>query len=121
MALSLDLRERILKAVEDGESRRGIARRFSVSKTTVQNLVNAYRATQSLEPGKPTGRKPRISPEHKQAIAQLVLDKPDILRRDIRRGLNLNCSEQRISAILLQLGFTRKKSRSGPRSRSEVT
>ena len=43
-ALSLDLRERVVSFVEDGQSRRAAAARFRVSVSFVVNLVKAVSA-----------------------------------------------------------------------------
>ena len=49
---SLDLRERIVRAVEAGSSRRGAAEQFSVSESCAIKLVQCWRRTGSVEPGR---------------------------------------------------------------------
>ncbi len=49
--LSLDIRKRIVAAVEDGSSRRAAAARFAVSESTAIKLVQQWEQTGSLEPG----------------------------------------------------------------------
>ena len=50
-ALSADLRERIIRAVEvEGMSRRATADRFGVAPSTAVGLVGLWRATGSHEP-----------------------------------------------------------------------
>ena len=55
---SLDLRERVVGFVEDGQSRRAAAARFRVSVSFVVNLMKAVRARGSFAP-KPSAGTPR--------------------------------------------------------------
>jgi putative transposase len=58
--LSIDLRERVILAVErDGLSRNEAARRFGVAISTAVNWVRKHRDTGSTAPGKMGGHKPR--------------------------------------------------------------
>ena len=52
---SLDLRERVVAAVEAGESRRSAARRFGVSESTAVKWLQRVRATGSVKPSKMGG------------------------------------------------------------------
>jgi putative transposase len=55
-AYSLDLREKIVFAYEEGKtSIRKVAERFQVSKGVVQNLINLKRRTGEIRPKKATG------------------------------------------------------------------
>lgn len=57
---SLDLRERVILAVErDGLSRNEAARRFGVAISTAVNWLRRHRDTGSVAPGKMGGHKPR--------------------------------------------------------------
>ena len=49
---SLDLRERVVLAVEAGESRRSAARRFGVSESTAVKWLQRVRSTGSVKPAK---------------------------------------------------------------------
>jgi putative transposase len=63
---SLDLRERVVAAVEhEGLSRREAAERFDVAPSTVIGWVRRYRQTGSIAPGQMGGHKPKaIRNEH---------------------------------------------------------
>jgi transposase len=57
--LSLDLRKRIVRAVEGGLSRRAAAARFAVSESCAIKLVQRWKRTGSVAPatlGAPRGR-----------------------------------------------------------------
>ena len=56
--LSLDIRKRIVAAVEDGASRRAAADRFAVSESTAIKLVPQWEQTGSREPGQMGGYRP---------------------------------------------------------------
>lgn len=57
---SIDLRERVILAVErDGLSRNEAARRFGVAISTAINWLRRHRETGSAAPGKMGGHKPR--------------------------------------------------------------
>jgi transposase len=58
---SLDLRERVVAAVEEeGLSRHQAAARFAVAVSTVVHWVRRYRTTGSVAPGKVGGHKKRV-------------------------------------------------------------
>ena len=64
---SMDLRERVVAAVEqDGMSRRAAARRFGVGPSRVVEWIKQFRDTGHIRPGQMGGHKPKaISGEHR--------------------------------------------------------
>ena len=59
-AYSMDLRERVVEAVErDGLSRNQAAARFEVAISTAIDWVNRYRETGSVAPGQIGGHRPK--------------------------------------------------------------
>jgi transposase len=67
---SMDLRERIIDAVEQGDSSiRKIAARFAVSKNTVERLIARKRTRGHVEPDKPGGLVSSVEPYHSQLRA----------------------------------------------------
>src|SRR5690349_20830557 len=71
-AYSIDLRERVVRAVERGMSKSRAARTFAVSLATVKNYVRQFHATGSLAP-RPIPGRPRGIPRDQDAalVAQL--------------------------------------------------
>ena len=69
---SLDLRERVVEAVEqDGMSRNQAAQRFGVAISTAINWVKLFRKSGSLAPGQMGGHKPRrIAGDHRAWLIQ---------------------------------------------------
>ncbi len=54
-ALSIDLRERVLREVQTGDTVRSIASRFEVSASFVSKLHKRHRETGSIEPDRQGG------------------------------------------------------------------
>src|SRR5712692_7619262 len=80
---SLDLRERVVAAVEKGGmSRRRAAAQFGVGISTVINWVRRLRETGSVAPGKMGGHKPKaIAGEHRAWLLQRAKDRDFTLAR----------------------------------------
>ena len=71
-AYSLDLRARIVAAVEAGESQPAVAQRCGVAVATMGNYLRLQRATGGLAPRPRPGGQPEIGPErYPQLQAQL--------------------------------------------------
>jgi transposase len=71
-AYSVDLRERIMAAVDAGQARQEVARRFAVSLATISNYRRLRRETGGLAPRPRVGDRPEIGPErYPQLVAQL--------------------------------------------------
>jgi putative transposase len=79
---SVDLRERVLAAVErEGMSRRAAAARFGVSYSAAIAWVKRHRETGSLKPGQMGGHKPRtISGAHRDWLVARCREKDFTLR-----------------------------------------
>ena len=67
-AYSTDLKERLVRAVADGQPMREAARRFGVAVTTVKRAVVQQRETGSLERKPIPGYPRRIGPELEAAL-----------------------------------------------------
>ena len=87
-ALSVDLRQRVLAAIEGGASRRRAAQRFGVSASSAIRWHSLSRAAGHAKP-KPQGgdrRSGRIE-AHAEAILDALARKPDITLADLRAEL----------------------------------
>ena len=58
--LSNDLRERVVRAIADGESCRSVASRFGVAVSSAVKWSQRYRRTGSVAPGKIGGHRKRV-------------------------------------------------------------
>jgi transposase len=110
-ALSHDLRERIIAAVDrhDG-SRRQIADRFCVDVSTITRLLQLRRQTDSLQP-RPRGGDQRSALDQAalRRLRHLVKEHPDATLRQLREHLGVGGSLMIIWRALNKLGITRKK------------
>ena len=112
--ISLDLRRRIVRAVERGSSIREAARRFAVSPSMAIKLMQRLRATGSPAPARYGGhRRPRLEP-HDAEIAALVEAAPDNtlaeLQAEIERRCGFRAGLSTIHNTLRRLGLRHKKS-----------
>ena len=121
--LSVDLRERIVAAVDEGMSRRGAAKRFEVSESCAIKLVQLWKRTGSVAPAR-RGKKPFALAGHETLVRELVAAQPDITLEELQARLSTAGIAVAISSIwrfLDSLGLTLKKRRSTPPSRSGRT
>ena len=122
--LSLDIRKRIVAAVEGGASRRAAAARFAVSESAVIKLIERWERTGSLEPARMGGYRPFALAEHDTLVRELIAAHPDqtldeLLDRLVGRGVIVGRTS--VHRYLSAIGLTRKKRRSMPPSRTGQT
>ena len=113
--ISLDLRERILAAYDaDAGTREAVARRFRVSLGMVKKLLQQRRRLGDLRPQHHrSGSKPRIVASHEHQLRTLLDKTPDLTLKELRTATGLDCSLPAIHYVLVRLGLTYKKRRSG--------
>ena len=118
--ISLDLRERLVTAYDNGEgSQEELAVRFVVSQSMISNLLKRRDASGSLAPTKPPGRPPKI--QQAEILATLVETSPDATLAELAEAFGqetgVSVSLMAVQRSLKRLGLTRKKkslrSRSG--------
>lgn len=112
--LSKDIRERIVRAYEAGDtSIRKVAQRFSVSKNTVQKLVTQKRETGDISPQKARGGRPSQLAGCEKGIRAMVEEHNDYTLSEYcelweeRSGVRV--SESTMCRFLGKLKLTRKK------------
>ncbi len=112
--LSQDLRERIVRSVDEGSSIRQAAARFAVSPSTAIKLLQRVRATGSTAPGRIGGYRRPLLAGHEDLVRDLTQTRPGITLAGIKAAL----AERGIEAgdlstvwhTLRRLGLTHKKS-----------
>ena len=127
MALSDDLRERVVGAVvEGGMSRNAAAKRFGVSIASAVRWVARFKAKGEISPA-PTGgdrRSGRIE-AHRDYLLGLIRRRPDMTLLEIQERLIANCGERFSSSGLWRFfdrhDITLKKSPRMPRSSNART
>lgn len=114
-AYSLDLRQRVVHAYEQGEgSVSEIATRFGVSTAFVKKMLKRWRATGDLSPLAHGGGKPKsLSARHHQLLKRRVREQSDISLAELQSFLDEKESVQvhvsTISRALAGLGLPLKK------------
>ncbi len=114
-AYSLDLRERILMAVDAGTPKSEVARTFRVHYTTVQRYVAQRRDTGSLAPKPHRHRAPLIKPEQYETLRGQLEAAPDAILAEHcetwERTQGVHLAPSTMHRTLARLGWTRKKRR----------
>ena len=114
-AYSTDLKERLVRAVADGQPMRAAARRFGVAVTTVKRAVVQQRETGSLERKPIPGGPRRIGPEQDAVLRARLEAAPDatVLEHCAwwaeQQGQQV--SEATMWRAIRRLGWTHKKNR----------
>ena len=108
---SLDLRERIVAAVDRHEgSLRWIARVFCVSTSFIVRRLQRRRATGTLAP-KPQagGPLPALSPDVHRRLADLIREQPDATLAELKQKGGFTCSLKTLGMALRHRRLTRQK------------
>ena len=118
---TMDLRERVVAAVEHGMSRRQAARLFSVSPTAVINWMKRVRETGNVSPRQIGGYKPRtIAGEHHAWLVERCRTGAFTLRGLVielaARGLKVD--RHSVWDFVRSEGLSFKKNRARQRTRS---
>jgi len=112
MLTPLSTRKKIIKAVQCGESKTSIARRFELSVRGIYKLLNHYHEHGTLEPFKSGPKKPtKLTPEDDKIMLDLIEQNPGITLREIIPHLSVEVAESTVSRRLKKLNITLKKSR----------
>lgn len=112
---SLDLRQRIVQAVADGQSKTVVAQRFAVSLGSVQRYVRQWTTTGTLAPQPRPGR-PRAIPQDQAAglAAQVAADPTATLAEHCQQWADqygVRVSVATMSRTFARAGLPRKKDR----------
>ncbi len=112
---STDLRERVVRDVADGASRRSVAKKYRVSVSFVIKLVQHWRRRGSVSPGQIGGQKRHTLAAHAALVSEIVRARPDLtideLQADLA-GRGIAVCRSGVGRFLVALGLTRKKRRS---------
>lgn len=112
-AYSLDLRQRIVRAVEQGGSRAAVAAQFQVALRSVDRYLRLARDTGELAPRSSPGRPRRLSPADEQQVRQCLLAQPAATLAEhchyLASTTGTVVSQATLSRTIARLGWTRKK------------
>lgn len=107
----LDLRRKIVAALEQGHPVASVARRFDVD----QKTVRAYRrraAAGDLAPGTPGPKQPtKLTDADLRLMREHVAANPGVTLRELRGMLSVHVAESTVCRALKRLNLSFKKSR----------
>jgi transposase len=108
---SVDLRKRVVRAVEAGASRRATAAKFGVSPSFVIKLMQRWRRRGTVQPDRIGGRKRSTLAAHAERVAALLAAEPDLTIAELRSRLaaaEIAVSRSALVRFLAACGLTRK-------------
>ena len=118
--LSLDLRERIILALQSGQARPEVAERFSISVSTVGRLAKQWREQNDLSPRPITGRPRAIGDTEIELLQALIATQKDATLESLSQALQEQTGKKiSLSALqrnLIWLGYSYKKRPELPKS-----
>ena len=109
---SNDLRERVVSAVQAGESCRAVAARFNVAVSSVVKWHQRYRSTGSVAPCKMGGYRKRVLDEHRDFIVEQINRTPHLTlhgMKDMLAERGVIVSHQAVWRYLRDEGLRFKK------------
>lgn len=110
--LSHDLRERIVDAIEAGESCRSAAGRFGIAVSSAVKWSQRYRATGSVAPAKMGGHRKRLLDPHRAFIVERIGQTPHLTLHGLKDELSargVRVSHDTVWKFLRREGLSFKK------------
>lgn len=116
MAYSVDLRERIVEAVQEGSySIRVTAELFKVGHATVERYVKQYREKGEVTPGTSSGRPRLLSFEQEEELKKQVMEHDDLTLQQhcdlFAQSTGMTMSYVTMHRAIKRFGVSRKKRR----------
>ena len=110
---SVDLRERIVRAVEGGMSKAQAARAFSVSLSSVKRYVSKADRGEPLAPKKRPGSPPKLDEKARKLLEDDLKERPYLTLQDrceyIKVMTGLSVSRSTMCRAIARIGQSRKK------------
>lgn len=115
-AYSQELRQRVLRAVDEGTSRAEIIERFQVSRATIKRYVKQRRETGTVLPRPIPGRPARKGAALQMGVQELLEAHPDASQQEYCQWWEaehgMHVSRTSMSRAIHALGWMRKTGRS---------
>ena len=119
--LSTDLRERIVRHVGDGHSRRSAAAKFAVSVSSAVRVVARHKATGSVAPKIGRGGRRSKLEAHRDYLVRRIAEVPDITLPELAADLaaqGTRIDPSNLSRWFIRNGYRFKKNAAGQRAGS---
>jgi transposase len=112
MALSIDLRERIIEAIDEKDlSKAEVIRIFNISRTGLDYLLFHYKETGSLNPKPHGGGRPsKFNDVDIEKIKKFIEKRPDATLEEILEYTGKDASLTSLYRTLKKIGYRLKKS-----------
>jgi len=112
-AYSQDLRERVLRAVDEGKPRTQIIELLHVSRATIKRYLKLRRETGQVQPHVIPGRTPKKGGALREKVEELLHERTDARLEDYcqmwERRSGVKVSPSTMSRAIRQADYTRKK------------
>jgi transposase len=117
----IDLRERIVAALDQGGSTKAVAERYDVGCDTVRLYAKKAQAGTLAQRAQPSGRRRTVQAEHEQVLLTLLQASPDATLEEhaqlLQAATGLLISYRTVDRVFRRHGITYKKNTG--RSRTE--
>ncbi len=114
-AYSVDLREKVLRAVDQGHPREEIVKLLGVSRATIKRYLKQRRETGSITPKAIPGRTPKKLGQLQAELAAQLQAHDDLRLEDqcriFEQTHGVRVSTSTMSEAIRRIGWTRKKRR----------
>ena len=122
---SVDLRRRIVSAVESGMSKAQAARTFSASLSSVKRYVNKAEKGGSLAPKKRPGSAPKLDEKARRLLEDDLRERPYLTLQErceyVEVMTGLSVSRSTMCRAIARIGATGKKGGESPQSATSST
>jgi transposase len=119
-AYSQEVRQQVLRAVDEGTPRAQIIERFQVSQATIKRYVKQRRETGSVLPRPIPGRPPRKRAALQMGVQELLEAHPEASQQEYCQWWEaehgMPVSRASMSRAIHAMGWTRTKRRSPPQN-----
>jgi transposase len=108
-AIPNEIRMKIIKHKNNGETEKNIAKWLFISKSSVTKIWGKFQSTGNIFPDPRPGRKPKVTEEEMDKAIAKQAEKPDITINDLIAECELDITESGMSKKLKKRGITFKK------------
>jgi len=114
----MELRQRVIRACDQGHGTKAVATRFDVSESWVRRLKQRRREMGSIEPlPNPCGRKRKLGIHEREQLATWLKREPGLTLEQMQQRLPIRVCLETINRALRELKMTLKKSHSARRNK----
>jgi transposase len=119
-AYSIDLRQKIVDAIERGMPKAQAARTFGVGISTVKRYATKAQRGEPLEAGKAPGKRPKIDERLSKLLEEDLKERPFVTLKErceyVEAVSGVSVSRSSMCRAIARIGSTRKKGGDSPRS-----